>query len=111
MINRLRDDLTTPSLVELRDFTVDGLSYLEISRRNSINDIEPNTIIYDEQTFHNDEFNEKINLPGDTEVLIEKVTICGSVIQAGIVNVNLNFGFDNRVEDFNFQFDVDDIEK
>jgi hypothetical protein len=111
VINRLRDNLRTPALVELRDFMVNGVSYLDITRKNNVTDIEPNTIIYDEQTFQRDEFHEKVDIPNGMGVLIEKVIICGSTIPNGIISVNLKFGFDNKVEEFNFQLNLDDIEK
>jgi hypothetical protein len=109
VINRLKDNLRTPTIVELRDFTVNGVSYLDITRKNNIIDIEPNTIIYNEQTFRRDEFHEKINIQEGTGILIEKVIICGSTIQNGIIGVNLRFGFDNKIEEFNFQFNLNKL--
>jgi hypothetical protein len=112
VIYRLNNNLKVPVLVELRDFRINDVSYLEITRRNGINDIEPNTVIYNERTFREDEYFGKVGLQKGTGALIEKVIICGSSIpDTGRINVDLKFGFDNKVEEFNYQFNVGDIEK
>jgi hypothetical protein len=101
-----------PTLVELRDFRINGTSYREITRRNGVDDIEPVTIAYSERTIQNDEFHEKINFENGVGVQILKVIIFGTDIpDSGIINIDLKFGFDNEVEEFNYQFKIDSIEK
>jgi hypothetical protein len=100
----------TPALVELRDFTINGKSYKEMTRLNGISDIEPHTIVYSKQTFRNDEFNKRLNVQIDFDVI--KVVIFGtSIPDNGIIDVVFRFGFDGKVEAFNYQLNVDDIER
>jgi hypothetical protein len=109
VIYRLNNDVHTPTIVELRDFKINDTSYLEMTRKDNIDDIEPNTIIYNEKKFQTDENYKKVKIK--TGALIEKVIICGTDIpNNGIINVDLKFGFDNKVEEFNYQFNIADIE-
>ncbi|MDR1389482.1 MAG: hypothetical protein LBJ31_05840 [Treponema sp.] len=111
VIYRLKNELKTPTLVELRDFKVNSVSYLEITRKNNMNDIEPNTVIFNERTFQEDEYYTKTKIQNGSGALIEKVIICGSSLpNNGVIDVTLKFGFDNRVEEYNYQFNIEDIE-
>jgi|TergutMp193P3_1026864.scaffolds.fasta_scaffold00315_14 hypothetical protein len=99
-----------PALVELRDFDVNGTSYLELTRRNGISDIEPVTVIYDRNSFRHDERSGLINIRGGRECFIKKVTICGTALPLeGTINAKLFFGFDYNLEEFNFFLNIDDI--
>ena len=100
----------TPSLREFRDFSINGISYLEITRENNINDIEPSSIMYSESTFQRDENYEIIKFEKDKPVHIMKTIICGSQIpKEGIIDLYIYFGINNELEEFHFQLKVEDV--
>ncbi|MDR0321205.1 MAG: hypothetical protein LBI28_06855 [Treponema sp.] len=103
----------TPALVELRDFTINGTSYREMTRLNGINEIEPHTIAYSRRSFQGDEFNKRLDvqIDFDTNHLFKVVILGTNIPDNGIIDVVFRFGFDGKVEPFNYQLNVNDIEK
>jgi hypothetical protein len=107
IIRPIKEQWTNPTIKELRDFRIDGKSYLEMTREHDIADIEPNTVIYDEESIAKDEFFTE-PIEGLGHFFIEKVTICGAELpKEGVVDVKLVFGFDMETEDFEWQFKLD----
>jgi hypothetical protein len=107
IIRPIKEQWTNPTIEELRDFRIDGKSYLEMTREQGIADIEPNTVIYDEESIAIDEFFTE-PIEGLGHFFIEKVTICGTELpKEGVVYVKLVFGFDMETEDFEWQFKLD----
>jgi hypothetical protein len=101
-----------PTLQGSSDFRINGTSYREITRRNGVDDIQPAIIFYGERTFQEDEFYERVNFESSIGLLFIKIIIFGtSIPDNGVINMVLKFGFDNEVEEFNYQFNVDSIEK
>jgi len=99
-----------PTLRELRDFRIDGTSYLELTRKDGIDDIEPTTVIYDQNYIHLDENSAFINYDPEKDFFVEKVFIFGTQLPSkGTIDVRLYFGYDNKLEEFNFHLRIEDI--
>jgi len=111
LIEPLKKNWTYPTLEELRDFQIDGKSYLEITREAGIEDIEPNTVMYDENSINKDEYFQDKKVPDELgHIFIQKVTICGAKLpKRGVGVVKIGFGFDNEIEYFRWQFDLSDL--
>jgi hypothetical protein len=111
LIEPLQENWTNPTLEELRDFQIDGRSYLEITREAGIEDIEPLMVIYDADSINNDERFQNTRVPDELRhIFILKATICGAKLPSkGVGVVRIAFGFDNKVEYFRWQFDLSDI--
>jgi hypothetical protein len=111
LIEPLIENLTYPTLEELRDFQIEGKSYLEITRSAGIEDIEPVTVFYDADSVTKDEKFKNTRVPDELRhIFIQKVTICGAKLpKEGVGAVRIGFGFDNKVEYFRWQFNLSEI--
>jgi|TergutMp193P3_1026864.scaffolds.fasta_scaffold08434_5 hypothetical protein len=111
LIEPLKENWTRPILEELRDFQINGRSYLEITREAGIEDIEPLIVIYDANSINNDERFRNVRVPDELRhIFMLKATICGARLpKEGVGVVRIGFGFDDKVEYFRWQFNLSDI--
>jgi hypothetical protein len=97
-----------PTIKEAQNFTVDGENYWQ----NRSGAIDSYTVIYDEKAFANNERAAagRIGVRPGAGAFIQKTVICGAPLPAkGVVRYVLYFGFEQRLEEFEFIFRLQDI--
>lgn len=110
LVSRLAKSEESLTLKEVRDFTVDGRSYRAIIGDESDRNVEPQSYILDPSDL--------LNLDGAVGGLLRKgrtaagivVDIAGGKLPSrGRVQVTLSVGWNDRVEDFAFEFELDRV--
>ncbi|MDR1862433.1 MAG: hypothetical protein LBQ67_00780 [Treponema sp.] len=99
---------THPTIREAQNFTIDGKNYW----RNDSAAIDSYTVIYNERTFEEKEGTlfAKAGIRRSAGALIQKTIICGeSLPRQGLVRYSFFFGFDQKLEEFDFQFRLQDL--
>jgi hypothetical protein len=95
-----------PVIREAQNFTIDGVSYWQ----NQAGSIDSFTVIYNTRTFFENDPEAAAAITANPEVFIQKTIICGEKLPlAGIVRYPFYFGFEQELEEFEFQFRLQDI--
>jgi hypothetical protein len=113
IINKKNNIDKTPTLSAINDFYINDKSYLK-SSLSSIGFIyKPNTIIYNYENFikNNSSISNKINFESiKKDALFLKTSILGGKIPVNsTISIDVNFGFNNELEKFNFTINSNDI--
>jgi hypothetical protein len=97
-----------PTIKESQNFTINGQSYWQ----NANGSIDSHTVIYNERTFKENEpgIFAKAGIKLNSGVLIQKTVICGDPLpEQGAVRYLFYFGFAQELEEFDFQFKIQDL--
>ena len=95
-----------PAIREAQNFTIDGVSYWQ----NQAGSIDSFTVIYNARTFFENDPEAAAVISANPEAFIQKTIICGEKLPpAGIVRYPFYFGFEQELEEFEFQFRLQDI--
>ena len=106
-----RAEATQPTLRELRDVTINDVSYRAQSTANYGQPIEPATVVIDISTLAEMDSTVRKFLPAESLTSIGMVVdIASARLHAtGVVRLRLQAGWDGKLEDFEFEFDLSQV--
>jgi hypothetical protein len=105
--NKNFGQLTPPPPMDPQNFTINGAAYWQ----DLAGTVDSYTVIYDEKTFLENEaaLIDRFTFTQNAEALIQKTISCGEALpKKGTVEYVFYFGFEQQLEEFNFQFELRD---